>query len=234
MKEQHKKIAGLSALIIFIGVMVAAFFLIGEPLVAFVNDPEAFRSWRQEQGLLAPIAFVMMVALQVVVAIIPGEPFEICAGFAFGSIWGTLLCLSGIVLGSVIIFALVRKWGSRLVELIFSRDKINSIRFLRSGRKRNTLIFLIMMIPGTPKDLLTYFVGLTDIRLREWVVIAAVARIPSVITSAVGGNLIAEQRHVFAVMVFLITGALSIAGLILYNHILKKNEQSLESQTKQL
>ncbi len=234
MTEKHKKIISLLALMLFIGVMVAAFFLIGEPMVEFVKDPEAFERWRQERGLFAPIGFVLMIALQVIVALIPGEPFEICAGFAFGSIFGTLLCLGGILLGSIIIFALVRKLGTKMVEVFFPLEKINSMRFLRESRKRNTLIFLIMMIPGTPKDLLTYFVGLTDIRLGEWAVIAAVARIPSVITSAVGGSLIAEQRYIFAAIVFLITGGLSITGLIVYNHILKKNEQSVDTQAKEV
>jgi len=234
MTDKHKKIVSILALILFAGVMVAAFFLIGKPMVEFVKDPEAFEAWRQKRGALAPIGFVMMIAVQVVVAIIPGEPFEICAGFAFGGIFGTLLCLAGILIGSIAIFALVRRFGTKLVEVFFPRERINSMRFLRSSRKRNTLIFLIMMIPGTPKDLLTYFVGLTDIKLKEWSVIATVARVPSVITSAIGGSLIAKQRYIFALIVFAVTGILSIVGLIVYNHILKKNEQTVEDQRSKL
>ena len=225
MTIKQKRPISVLTLTLFVGVMAAAFFLIGGPMVDFVKDPEAFDTWRQDQGLLAPLVYLLMVALQVIVAIIPGEPFELCAGFAFGSVWGTLVRIGGIVLGSTVIYLLVRKWGVKLVEVFFSREKINSLRFLRSARKRNTLIFLLMMIPGTPKDLLTWFVGLTEMKLSEWMVIAAVARIPSVVSSVVGGSLIAEEQYLFATIVLIVTAAISLIGLIVYNTIAKKKDR---------
>lgn len=59
--------------------------------------------------------------LQVLVAIIPGEPLEIAGGYAFGAVWGTVLCLLGAFLGSAAVFAVVRKWGVPLVEVFFHR-----------------------------------------------------------------------------------------------------------------
>ncbi len=225
MTEKSKKIVSLLGLVAFAGVMVAAFFLIGRPMVDFVKDPEAFQAWRADRGVLAPLVYLLMVALQVIVAIIPGEPFELCAGFAFGSVWGTLVCIGGIVLGSIVIYLLVRQWGVKLVEVFFPKEKINSLGFLHSARKRNTLIFLLMMIPGTPKDLLTWFVGLTEMKLSEWMVIAAVARIPSVVSSVVGGSLIAEEQYLFATIVLIVTAAISLIGLIVYNTIAKKKDR---------
>ena len=52
------------------------------------------------------------------------------------------------------------------------------------------LTFVLMTIPGTPKDLLTYFVGLTDMKLGTFLLISLVGRLPSVLSSTVGGHLL--------------------------------------------
>ena len=105
-----------------------------------------------------------------------------------------------------------------------SREKINELRFLNTERKRNLLIFLVFFIPGTPKDLLTYFVGLTDIRLRTFLLLSLVARIPSVITSTFGGHLLGQERYIGAVILYGITGLLSALGMVAYNRYLKKKQ----------
>ena len=169
-----------------------------------------------------------MMVVQVVVAIIPGEPLEIGAGYAFGFWKGTLLCLIAIAIGSALVFLLVRKFGTMLVEVFFSREKIQSLRFLHQSRKRDILIFLILFIPGTPKDLLSYFAGLTDIPLGRWLLIATVARIPSVVTSTVGGNAIGEENYLFAILVFAGTLAISGLGLLIYNRLSRRKDHSKE------
>jgi uncharacterized membrane protein YdjX (TVP38/TMEM64 family) len=190
-----------------------------------MSEPERFRAWIDGFGFWGRIIFVLLVTFQVVVAIIPGEPFEIAAGYVFGGIEGALLCLAGIFLGSVIIFAAVRKFGVKLVEVFFSREKINSLKFLNTQKKTNALVFIIMMIPGTPKDLLSYFAGLTSIKLSSWLWISVVARIPSVATSTVGGGLLGSEKYIFAIIVFAATALISVLGLILYNRFTKKNSE---------
>ena len=81
-----------------------------------------------------------------------------------------------------------------------------------------------MFIPGTPKDLLSYFAGLTDIKLGRWLVISTIARLPSVITSTIGGNAVGEQNYLFAVLVFAGTLAVSALGLWIYQRISKRKK----------
>lgn len=230
MTDKHKKIIGVCAIIFFITFMAAVFWFIGRPMIAFVEDPTQFRTWVEGKGLWGQIAFVAMFFFQILVAIIPGEPLEICAGYAFGAIEGTLLSMVGIALGSAAVFLLVRTLGVKLVEVFFSVEKIRSMRFLRESRKRNALTFLLMFIPGTPKDLLSYFVGLTDMKLSEWLVITTIARIPSVVTSTAGGSALAEQNYLTAVIVFAVTGIVSIIGILIYNHITKRKEAKKDAQ----
>ena len=71
--------------------------------------------------------------LQVLVAVIPGEPLEISGGYAFGAVQGTVLCMLGAFLGGVVVFAFVRRFGRELVEVFFPKEKIESLRFLQSS-----------------------------------------------------------------------------------------------------
>lgn len=229
MTDKHKKIASILALIFFVVFMVVVFWLAGMPMIRFVEDPDQYRTWIEGKGILAQLSFIAMVFFQVIIAIIPGEPLEICAGYAFGTLEGTLLCMIGIALGSAVIFLLVRTLGVKLVEVFFPVEKIRSMRFLRDSRKRNTLAFIIMLIPGTPKDLVSYFAGLTDMKLHEWLAISTIARIPSIITSTLGGSALAEQDYLFAVIVFAVTAVVSIIGILAYNKISRYREEKAHS-----
>ena len=222
MTEKHKKLVSILVLLLFALFMVLLFRFVGVPMIRFIEDPAQYRTWIEGKGILAQISFVAMVFFQVVVAIIPGEPLEICAGYTFGALEGTVLCILGIALGSAVIFLLVRSLGVKLVEVFFSVDKIRSMRYLQDSRKRNMLTFIIMFIPGTPKDLVSYFIGLTDMKFHEWIIISTIARIPSIVTSTVGGSALAEKNYKFAVIVFVTAAVISIAGILIYNKIQAK------------
>lgn len=216
--KQKQLILGLG---IFLFVVLSVFlaWFAGRPLIRFAQEPEKFRAWVDQRGLWAHVVFVGMVALQVIVAIIPGEPLEIAAGYAFGALEGTLLCVVGALLGSLAVFLAVRRLGERLAEVFFSLDKLKSLKFLQNERRLSFWVFVIYLLPGTPKDLLCYFVGLTELPLANWVFITAVARLPSIVTSTVGGNALGEEDYLTALAVFLATTAVSLLGVLIYRGI---------------
>lgn len=205
----------------FFAFMGAVAYFIGRPMIRFLSEPELFRQWVDSHGIWGRLLFLGMVIFQVLFAIIPGEPVEIGAGYAFGALEGTLLCLLGMTLGGILVFLLVRRFGVRLAEVFFPIEKIRSLWFLRTEKRRNLLTFLLFFIPGTPKDLLCYFVGLTDMKLSTWIWITSVARIPSIITSTVSGDALGEQRYLLAAVAFGVTAAVSIVGILIYQKIIK-------------
>ena len=219
----RRQLVGIAAVCIAVVASALIMWLVGAPLVRFASEPEKFRAWVDGHGFGGRIAYIGMVIFQVVIALIPGEPFEIAAGYAFGAVEGTLLCILASTLGSVAVFLLVRRFGVRLVEVFFSKDKLKSVRFLKSTPKRDMLFLIIFMIPGTPKDLLSYVAGLTDIRFPVWLMICSLGRIPSIITSTVGGNALGTQNYWFAIAVFAATMAVSGVGLLIYNRICKRH-----------
>lgn len=206
----------------FVALSIFLLLAVGRPMLRFIENPGGFRAWVDGHGIWGRIAFVGMMFFQVVVAIVPGEPLEIAAGYAFGFWEGTLLCQIGIFLGSLTVFLFVRNWGIRVVEVFFPREKILSSKLLRDRRKRDALAFILMFIPGTPKDILTYCAGLTDMPLGTWLLISTIARIPSVVTSTIGGNALGLKDYWFALTVFAATLVLSLGGWLLYRRMDKE------------
>lgn len=85
------------------------------------------------------------------------------------------------------------------------------------------LFLIIFMIPGTPKDLLSYVAGLTDISFPVWLMICSLGRIPSIITSTIGGNALGTKNYWFAIAVFAVTMAVSGVGIWIYDRICKRH-----------
>ena len=217
--EAHKKKIYLFAIVVALLFIAAVGYLVGKPMVEFVREPERFRAWVDSSGFVSRVIFVGMVVFQLVIALIPGEPLEMGAGYAFGAVEGTILCIIGCVIGSALVFLFVRRFGVKLVEVFFPREKIRSLRFLQDSRRLNLLTFIVFFIPGTPKDLLSYFIGLTDMKLGTWLLITAVARIPSIVTSTVTGDALGLKDYQFALIAFGVTLALSLLGILVYRRL---------------
>ena len=228
--EKQKKMLSAAAIIIFILLFAALAWFVGRPMIRFARQPEQFRSWVDGHGALGCAAYAAMVFLQVVVAIIPGEPLEIAGGYAFGAWWGTVLCLIGAVLGSAAVFALVRRWGRPLAEVVFPKEKLDKLQFLHSSPKRTALLWLIFTAPGTPKDLLCYFAGLTDMKWRTWLLIATVGRLPSIVTSTVGGGALGDRNYMAAAIAFGVALAAAGVGYLVYRAVCRRNGQKGEEE----
>lgn len=219
MTDKHRKLLYGLSILVFILFCILVTWYIGVPMVRFAENPEVFQSWVDSYGMWSRVIFIGMVILQVLVAFIPGEAIELAAGYAFGILEGTLLSMAGILIGSWIIFTLVRKFGIKVVEVFFDRKKIAEVRFLNTSQKVRVLSFLLMLIPGTPKDFLSYFAGLTQLTMKQWLLVVAVARVPSVLTSTVTGAAAGEERYGLAVIMLIITSVISLAGILYYRRL---------------
>ena len=224
MKEKDKLRAAVG-IGIFVLLSAAVAWLIGKPLLQFVSEPEKFRQWVDSHGLLGPLAFLGMMVLQVFVAVIPGEPLEIGAGYAFGAVEGTLLCILGAAIGSTLVFLFVRRFGVRAVEVFISREKIQSLRFLQNTRRVHLFLLVAFLLPGTPKDVLCYVAGLTTLKLGPFILISSICRLPSIVTSTIGGNALGSGQWGMAAIVFAATLVISAIGLWIYKRILRLREE---------
>lgn len=229
---KQKRFIVLFLLSIFILLSFLILFYIGKPLLNIAKEPDKFRNWIEGYGIFSSLIYMSIVLLQVIIAIIPGEPLEIVGGYAFGALKGTILCLIAGVIGSLIVFMLVKRFGMKAVELFFSKEKLDKVKFLHNSKKRDMLFLIIFLIPGTPKDMLCYFAGLTDMKLGMWLFICFFGRLPSVITSTIGGNALGTKEYLYAGIAFGITIIISLLGLIIYNKICQKNQLKENDEVK--
>lgn len=224
MNDTHKKIVSIIGLLIFLLFSGLVAYYIGKPMMQHLSEPEKFREWVQGYGIFGWLICIGMMALQIIVAIIPGGALEIGAGYAYGAFQGTILCVIGSVIGSVVVFQFVRCFGIKLVEAFFSIEKIRALKFLHDERKRNILAFIIFLMPGTPKDLLSYFMGLTDMSLKTWLIISTVARTPAIIITAMSGDALGEKEYHIAVIVMIALFIVSLIGAACYKKLCKNKK----------
>ncbi len=227
MTRNHQRLVWLLAVAVFLIFCAAVGWYVGVPMIRLAREPESFRLWVDSHGILGRVVFVAMVVIQVLVAFIPGEPVELLAGYAFGVVEGSILTLLGFLIGSWMIFGLVRRFGVRLVEVFFPRNQIAELGFLKNPKKAKILAFILMTIPGTPKDFLSYFAGLTPLTLNQWLGIVAVARLPSLLTSTITGAAAGEENYLLSAIMLGITLIMSFFG-ILYYRAITKSEQNQE------
>lgn len=191
------------------------------PFIRFIKESGQLRNFIESFGLLAPIAYIVLTILQILVPFIPGEPFELMAGYVFGSLKGSLLCFFSEALASILIVLVVKRFGSILVEYFFTKEKIEKLSFLKN-KKAFALYALLFMIPGTPKDILCYVGALANYKTIPLILITTILRLPGILTSTISAGAMGDQNYRFGILVYTITVILSILGFLFYNYIEKK------------
>lgn len=213
--------------------MVFIYIHWGEQAIEFATNPRAVRGLVDRYPVRSRVIFFLAVFLQIVIAIIPGEPFELAAGYAFGWFEGTVICMAAIYVASILIFWAVKRWGRPVIELFFEPEAIDDVRLFRNEDKFNFLMFILMFIPGTPKDILTYLAGLTPMKLSMWLLIIS-TRIVSVVTSTVSGSLVGAANYRIAAIVFGASAVVALIGILVYRYFNRRakdaDAQRIEKQ----
>lgn len=157
-------------------------------LLAWLADARAVRAFVSDHAFVSRLAMLGINIVQVLLAFLPSEPVELASGYAFGFWEGTALCLVASGLATSMIYWATRRWGWKLVGLFFDRSLFDRFSWLKSAKRLELIMFIAFLIPGTPKDFLTYFAGLTNMRFLPVVLIATFGRIPSIVTSTIAAS----------------------------------------------
>ncbi len=204
---------------VILAIILGAGFLIyqyAQPIFRAMEDPARVRAWAESHGPAGAVVFIGGMALQVIVAAIPAGPMEIASGFAYGPIEGAVFSTIGILLGSSLVFALVRRFGSRVILFFFSANRLEEVHIFQNEKRLARLTFLLFLVPGAPKDLLTYLLGLTPMPMAQFLTITTLARIPSTLVSTFGGDALLNKDFGQAAILFAIVSVFSVLGYIGY------------------
>ena len=157
-------------------------------LVRLYLDKRFLKQTLREWGALAPVIFIGLQALQVIIAPIPGELTGILGGYIFGEWVGLFYSTIGLTLGSVVAFAVGRWLGAHYVQRLVSPDVWRRLGFIVEA-EGVILCFVIFLIPGLPKDMACYLFGLSPMPFWVFAVVSTLGRIPGTwILSAQGAH----------------------------------------------
>ncbi|MEF8784793.1 MAG: TVP38/TMEM64 family protein [Haloarculaceae archaeon] len=200
----------LTALVGLTALLFGSLLLLDQ-FAAWLTDPFAVRQWVRSYGPLAPLVFIALQSVQVIVAPIPGQVLGLASGFLFGTVWGTVYSLTGVTIGTYVAFALARHLGRPYVEKLVT-DKALSTFDSFTDNEGPVALFLIFLVPGLPDDVICFFAGLTDMNIPKMLAISVVGRLPGYLAVNAVGAGFASKSVLEATMLLLALAALSAAA----------------------
>lgn len=227
MKPTKQQAVILAGGTMFIFLCLFSYLFFGKELLKLVSKPTIFREWLQKFGMFDEMVFILIRAAQTVIKFIPAEPLEIASGYAWGTIPGMLYCIIGNMIGTLAILGLTRYFGQKIIHILLPKKDLKLVKLLEKDEKIYALLFFLYLIPGSPKDGFTYFVGLLPVKIVPFMIITGFARMPSVLSSTLCGETMAEQQYWISALIILVTVVLAVLGGLLYRKIVKKKENEL-------
>lgn len=188
-------------------------------LLAWLADARAVRAFVSDHAFVSRLAMLGINIVQVLLAFLPGEPVELASGYAFGFWEGTALCLVASGLATSMIYWATRRWGWKLVGLFFDRSLFDRFSWLKSAKRLELIMLIVFLIPGTPKDFLTYFAGLTNMRFLPVVLIATFGRIPSIVTSTITASAVGSGNWPLVACTLVASAFLLAVGGLMYRRL---------------
>lgn len=206
------KIAILALLVLAATIYVIWDVVTNGPLTQLFQNRDELVAYIKTKGVLAPIVYVLLQIAQTVFAPIPGNIVGGVGGFLFGW-WGILWTLIGSMIGFWIVFILSRRFGRPLVEKVIQRENLEKFDFI-IGKRAPVVLFVIFLIPGLPDDIVAYIAGLTEVKIKNLVLLAIIGRLPSiVVTNYIGMGLGVGNARLIGVIAL---GAALVLAIIIW------------------
>jgi Uncharacterized conserved protein len=177
----------------------------------FMFDAEQLRTQVSQFGVLAPVVIVLIQAVQVVVAPVPGQVVALASGYIFGPVAGSAYSFVGVLIGSAIAFSLTKRFGRPVAERLLHEEILNRFDDF-VDRVGIVGMFVFVMIPGLPDDAVCFLCGLTDWRLRTFLAVIAVGRFPAYLVTVYAGEELASGRLGVALALLAVVIVASVVG----------------------
>lgn len=236
--SKKAKIEVAVILFIVIGVIVYVVWDVAAtgPITRLFTDRERLIRIVQDLGPLGPLVYMLLQALQGIIAPIPSNVVGIIGGFLF-SWWGILWTSIGATIGATVVFWLSRRFGRALIEKLVKKEALDKFDFIINGKRTSLIIFLIFVIPGLPDDIVCYVAGLTKIPLKKLILIFLIGRLPAVVSNNYIGMGFSGEGNIAVVIIITVVSVLIFLALYFQQEkvlgLLKRQDQ-LEKQNKKL
>lgn len=199
----------LAGIFLFFHFDLYTFFLDREKVVEFVNS----------FGPLSVVIFIGLQILQVIIAPIPGEVNGFIGGYLYGPVLGTLYSTVGLTLGSWLAFTLARWLGLPFVERVITPRIIEKYDYFMEHRGL-LITFILFVIPGFPKDALSYIIGLSHMKTTTFLIICTAGRLLGTIMLSISGNCARNGQNAAVAAILGISALIVILAVYYHDELL--------------
>ena len=217
----HKRIKVISTILKFALLLL---IIIGLPLYIYFFEPQFIDSMSSMENVNALfehyhaesiLVYIGAQILQIIICVIPGQWLQFAAGYMYGFWLGFLYSIIGAAIGSVVTYYLAKLLGRDAMHLIFGEARINEFIHKLNSKKAIVIVFLIFLIPGVPKDLCNYAAGISEMKLKPFLIVSLVGRSPGMMGSLLIGRQIEAGNYTGAIVVAAVAVVLCVVGIIM-------------------
>lgn len=209
-------------LIAFFALMVIVVILIW-PYIHEAFEPGGLSRVIDDVRNAGPLGFLILLAMQfmqIVVAFIPGEVVQMAAGMMYGPWLGAAVVLLGCIISSAFVFAVVHRLGAPFVRDMVPTKYLDKFNAFEESGKLSIVVFILFLIPAMPKDTFTYLVPLTNMRMRDFLVLSNVGRIPGIVISTYAANGLVDGNITQSIIIFAVVAVIAIVAIVFRDKIM--------------
>jgi uncharacterized membrane protein YdjX (TVP38/TMEM64 family) len=238
-KKYYKIIRIVTQTILLIGFLVLIVFLTVKlyPYFTKIQNDEAYRlEFTDKIRSYGFFSFFLILGAQIaqtILAVIPSGPIVMISGMLFNPFIAVIVCLIGQTIGAILVFYLVKLLGYNFIALFIDPDKIKNSKFIANKNRTNVLMFGYLLIPALPKDIVSFVAPFTKIKVKEFIFISFIARIPMTIVTVLMGSSIIDGRYILVIILAGISLILAILCFIFNKKIVNYLENRANLKTKQ-
>lgn len=224
--QRHRKRIQIISIVCILAVLAVA-TVCCIPLIKTLSSEKGLdgvvTKLKSYSGPVGLLVFLFIQALQVVIAVIP--PIQAVGGVLFGWFWGGVLSYAGTFIGTLAIFWIVKKFGRPVVEAFVNEKQMKKFGFLQDEKKLTIVLVILYLIPGIPKDVISYIVPLTPISKKDFFMYVMPCRLPAILLSTAFGNSILKGKFTIVLIILGITLAVGLVGYLTKDVIVDKIKQ---------
>lgn len=216
-------------LVILVGIPLYIYFFQHDLLEQF-SSMENVRALFTEYKSKSVAFYIAAQVMQIIICIIPGQWLQFAAGYVYGFWLGCLYSVIGAAIGTVLTYYIAKVLGHDAMHLIFGEEKIKHMLETLNSKKAIIIVFFIFLIPGVPKDLCNYVAGLSEIKLKPFLIVSLIGRTPGMMGSLLIGRQIWTGGYISAAVIAAIAVVLFLICIIFrkrFMHLMDKGYDRL-------
>lgn len=221
LKEQENK---RNVLISTLKILLLVGIVVGIPLYIYIFHGDWLSQFKSFDDIIAylqrykfesiPI-YIGIQIIQIIISVIPGQFFNLAAGYLYTFFPALLFSITGAFLGTLISFMLARWLGSDFVHMFFGKEKAKDYVKKLNSKKAYTIVFLIYLIPGIPKDIVSYAAGVSEMKFKPFMLLSLVGRLPGMSVSIMIGSMWNKEVY-FGMIALAVIAVLSFLLCIIF------------------